>query len=458
MLAFEQGQQAAAVHVGGDWGSGKVKEGGGVVDVLHHLRNVAVCHRLVILGRHAHDEGCIETFLIHEALVEPSVLAHIEALVAGIDHEGVFAQSGAVEIVEQTAHIVVEGLEHLGIVAHETLVLEFLQGASRKVAAAEIDSKRIVESVVHGTLTAVEAADIGQIRVGEACGMLGVEHLHVIVHRHVVVRGDVHLLVGSGLTSFVTVVEIVGELEGNILVFTEIFQFGKPVAVAGLFVEEEGEGALRAVVIPRLSGILKPGDGLVRQEIRKVSLFHMCVAVHGDERGIVVLSLAGYDFIMVETGRRTHQVPLANEGRGIACCLEQFGHGLLAAVENAVFVVRKTVGMTVFAGYHAGSGRTAEGVRHITVDEPHTVLRNTVEVGGADMGAVIARHHLGGMVVCHDVEHVVTHLGESGTGQCDSKCQETFFHILEDVCVFMIRSTTQSVPGYFFTKVLRAQP
>ena len=35
------------------------------------------------------QQGSAEGFLVHEALVEPAVLTHVEALVGGVDDEGV---------------------------------------------------------------------------------------------------------------------------------------------------------------------------------------------------------------------------------------------------------------------------------------------------------------------------------------------------------------------------------
>ena len=39
------------------------------------------------------QQGSAEGFLVHEAFVEPAVLTHVEALVGGVDDEGVVPQT-----------------------------------------------------------------------------------------------------------------------------------------------------------------------------------------------------------------------------------------------------------------------------------------------------------------------------------------------------------------------------
>ena len=49
----------------------------------------------------ADDERCAQRLLVHVSLVKPSVLAHVETLVGGVDDDGVVGESVLVEIVEQ---------------------------------------------------------------------------------------------------------------------------------------------------------------------------------------------------------------------------------------------------------------------------------------------------------------------------------------------------------------------
>ena len=62
--------------------------------------------------------------------------------------------------------------------------------------------------------------------------------------------------------------------------------------------------------------------------------------------------------------------------------------------------------MAVLAGNHAGAAGSAERVCHITAGEAHSVLGYAVEVGGVHISLIVAAHHLGGVVVGHDVHYV----------------------------------------------------
>ena len=106
-----------------------------------------------------HDERGAEALLVHEALVEPSVLAEIEALVAGIDHEGVFQQMVLFEIVEQLAHALVNGMDNAEIVAQVVLVFPYGEVAALGRGGIETVAAGLEIVVEHLGLVLVEAAD-----------------------------------------------------------------------------------------------------------------------------------------------------------------------------------------------------------------------------------------------------------------------------------------------------------
>ena len=118
--------------------------------------------------------------------------------------------------------------------------------------------------------------------------------------------------------------------------------------MACLVVYKEDEGL---VLVP----LLQPVYGLVRDDIGTIALGTLHAAVHLDEVGIVVLALSVEHLEIVKAGRRAHQVPLADEGRLVARLLEQFGHGLLRTVKDAVLVVGKSILVTVLARQHTGT-------------------------------------------------------------------------------------------------------
>ncbi len=230
--------------------------------------------------------------------------------------------------------------------------------------------------------------------------MKGIKHLNVIIHRHILIAGNSHLLTLSCLSPNPLVIKVFWQGEGDILVGMKVLQFGQPIAMAGLLVEQQKEGAVG------LTLLIHPGDGLVRQEIGEITLLNMRFPVHGDERGIVVITLTGNNLVMIKARGCADQMPFTYDSRGITRLLHQFGHGLLTAVKDAVLVVRKPILVAVLTCDHTGTTRAGERVGHKTVDKPHSVLSNTVQIGGLYITMIVARHHLCRMVISHDIQDV----------------------------------------------------
>ena len=109
---------------------------------------------------------------------------------------------------------------------------------------------------------------------------------------------------------------------------------------------------------------------------------------------------------MVEARGKGFEVPLANKRRLVSRLLEELGEGLLRTIELAMRIVVEPVLMAMLAGNHAGTARATEGVRDETIRKQYTLFRNAVEVGRMGITLVVATHHLGGVVVRHDVHDV----------------------------------------------------
>ena len=78
VFAAQKRHERFALDVFRNFDSGNFEEGRGVVYVLNHLLYVATS--LQAFGQ-SHDQGGVEAFFIHKALVEPTVFAHVKALV-----------------------------------------------------------------------------------------------------------------------------------------------------------------------------------------------------------------------------------------------------------------------------------------------------------------------------------------------------------------------------------------
>ena len=339
------------------------------------------------------------------------MFTHVEALVGGIDHEGVLQQSGFAEVIQRASDVVVERLEHLGVVTHVALIFIVRQSFTREVFAIEVAGHGVVEVIVGLEVCAVEAANHAEIVLGEAGLHARAIHLGVIDQVHVVVGSDAHLLSLSGSASGIVIVEGGGLGEGFVLIFIQILQLRQPAAMARLVVDEECEGSVLVALV------VKPVDGFVGDDVGDVAAFSHRVVRHGDEVGIVVVSLFRHDVPVVKTGGKADEVPFSDDGSLIARFLEEFGHGLLRAVEDAVFVVGESVFVGVLAGEHAGSGGSGERVGDVGVDELDSVGSDAVKVGRADVGFVVAAHHLRGVVIGHDIDDVVAFLSSHERGE-----------------------------------------
>ena len=124
------------------------------------------------------------------------------------------------------------------------------------------------------------------------------------------------------------------------------------------------------------------------------------------EIGVVIVALSRQNLPEIEARRQRLEVPFAHDSRLVTGLLQQFGHGLLRAVEPAGGIVGKTVFMTELAGNHASPAGTAQRVGHEAVGKPHAVAGDAVEIGSLDIAGIIATHHLSRMVVGHNIDDI----------------------------------------------------
>ena len=395
LVAAKQWHHRHALYVARDGCSCQFEEGGSIIDVLHHFGDVAAA--VEALGQTHHQWG-VERFLIHKPLVEPAMFAYVEALVGGIHHESIVDESALLEIVEHATHVIVEAFHHLHIVAHIALEFPFSQFATFEIAAIEVGGYRIVEVVPCLPLVGVHALNHIEIGGLQAAGEVVAVHLKVVDEVHIL--KDAHFLSGGSGATLVVVVECARHGECAVLVEWQVLDFGEPITVNGLVVNQYAE----RFVLVALS--LHPVDALIGDNVGEVAFMLYGIAVHLNESRIVVIALTGNDFPHIEACGQALQMPFAEESSLIARALQHLGESGLRGVEHASGVVGKAVGVAVLAGEHTGATRSAERVGHITACESHTVLGNAVEIGCMHISLVVATHHLRRMVVGHDVHYV----------------------------------------------------
>ena len=397
--------------------SGNLEEGGGVVNVLHEGIHLPV----VAAGQMGQQRGA-EGFLVHEAFVEPAVLAHVEALVGGVDDEGVLPQAGLDEVVQDAADVAVYGADDAQVVLHVAAVFPFGQGPAGEAVGLELFDDGVVVGVPGGFLLRGHAArDDGrpaiavlaawpaaslraavhgpsvvfQARIGVYLTLL-VGHLQVVDQIHVAV--NLHFLGGCGGTAGVVIVEVVRQRDVRIVKCPEVGGVGHPGAVRGLVVQQQAERFLR------VASVLQPVEGQVGGDVGGVAGDDAALAVIYKGR-VVVLALSDEDVPVVEAGGGGGQVPLADDGGLVAGLAQELGEGLLAAVEGAG-VVGESVLVAVLAGEQAGPAGTADGVGHETLREDHARIGQAVDVRGLYEPVAIGADGLVRVVVTHDVDDV----------------------------------------------------
>ena len=89
--------------------------------------------------------------------------------------------------------------------------------------------------------------------------------------------------------------------------------------------------------------LIYPIDGFVGEDAGYISAIYSAGAVLVNECGIVVIALSRQDFPMVETRGCGDEVPFAYNGRLVTSGLQELGHGLLGAVEDAMLVVGEAI-------------------------------------------------------------------------------------------------------------------
>ena len=439
-LAFEQRQERLAMHLLGHLYTCKVEEGGAVVNVLHELGYIT----LLATGE-TNEEGCAERLFVHEALVEPSVLAHIEALVRGVYNHRVLQQTLLLEVVEHDAYIAVYRGNDTQVVAHVLLEFPFGQLFAREVTSLEVGNHGIVVAVPSGLhlgahALAVHLASPAFVSAVEL--VLAVGHLEVIYDAHVL--GDAHLLLlGSG-AAFVVVVEGFGHGEVAVAEEVEVTGVGHPCTVRRLMVQQQAEGLFG------VAQAVEPVDGYVGRDIGGVTLALDALAV-ANEVGVVVFSLSDEDVPVVEARGVRGQVPFAHNCSLIPGLLQQFGEGELRTVEAGA-VVDEAIGMAMLAREHTGAAGATDGVGYEAVGEAYALIGYAVNVGRFNVTLVVGTDGLVRVVVAHDEEDVHRLLGcgslgllvgsgtggEAGESQC-SQCGQisvacVVFHLVFSKC------------------------
>ena len=284
------------------------------------------------------------------------MLTEVEALIGGIDNDGVVGDAFFFEVFKDGTDAVIDRFDASEVVVHVTLVTP-----PHEVLALEIG---------------LEKGFIARAIVGFPLGLLLRRELARSDEFHISGRDGLlqrHVLIAHGHATVLIVIE---ESRGlrilAVVVMAQITDRRLPFAM-GRFVlahHEEGLGLVAA---------LEPFDGLVSDDVSDVA-FVLDGGAHLDGRRIVIHALAGEDVPVIKALGIGHEMPFANDSGLVASRLHDLREGLLGAIELAVRVVVETVEVVVFARLNHCAARAADGVRHEAAVKDHAFLRQPVDV------------------------------------------------------------------------------
>ena len=206
LFTFQQWKQRFTLYIIGDVHSGQLEEGGGIVDVLHQL-----IHFSLFTARQTHEQRCAERFFIHEPFVEPTMFAHIEPLVGGVDNQRIFKQVVLFQVFQYHTDVTVYRMDHAEVIMHVTLVFPLGKLLTGSFLFLEVFDDRIVVLIPRSLLVGVHPVvhgTSGSFQPFAFCAdfILLVGHLQVVHLVHIF--DDAHLLLGCSQASFILVVEI----------------------------------------------------------------------------------------------------------------------------------------------------------------------------------------------------------------------------------------------------------
>ena len=400
VLRWVSGQErpeAPSLHVRRDLHACDVQERGGEVQVRDDRGGRRTRSSD---ARPAHDERRAERLLVHPALVVPPVLAEVEALVGRVHDHGVVGETGFIQPVEDPSQIVVDRCDGPEVVLDVSLVLPPREVVAPETGRAKGLVPRSVGRVPLRLLLLGHALECCRLPLGKVRSRLRLQ-LQVVDVEHV--PGDRHLLVRGRRSTPRVVVEQRLRLRDRLaVVLRQVIRAGHPAPMRRLVLEHEHEG---------LVGVAALGQPLERQvghDVRDVTFAPARrgrVGIRVQKIRVVVRSLSGQHLPVVETGGRALEMPFPDHGGLVAGLAEQLGERDLRSVEH-VRVVSHSIQMAVKPGLNHRARRGADRVGDHGPVEPHSPVREAVDVRGLVDDRAVGADGLEGVVVGeheHDV-------------------------------------------------------
>ena len=153
--------------------------------------------------------------------------------------------------------------------------------------------------------------------------------------------------------------------------------------------------------------ILHPINRIISDKIGYIPVTTHRIVILRDEIRIIIISLSGHNLPIIKSAGQALQMPFADQCRLIAYLLQKLRKSLLGAVEHTSRIIIKLIRATMFARYHTGTARTAQGIRDKTLGKADTVGSDTVKIRSFHITSIITTHHLSGMIVRHYIDNII---------------------------------------------------
>ena len=259
------------------------------------------------------------------------MLSKEKPLVGRVDDKRVARQASGVEVVQQPAHVLVNGVHALQVAAHVDLVLRLSQGPSLEVGEL-LDPALDLLGVVSNPPQEPCPSWHSVSSVPEPDLLQSLAQRNALRYIFMECRG-----LRNGIQEQTLVLSLRNEDVMRRLVV----------------VHQEKRSVWRA--------FLKKPQGIVCDDVRDVPLVpYLLRPLAGVAQvWVVVEALAWKNRVVVKAGRFALEMPLPDHARVVTGRLQEFGHGLLRAVES-VGQCQDPVLVTVPSGQHHSPARSAD--------------------------------------------------------------------------------------------------
>ncbi len=342
VLAREQRLERLALNAVERLDSGIAEEGGGIVDILDELVDPRAGFDMTgILD----EERCLERFLVHEALVEPAMLAEIEALVRSIDDDRILAQPALLQIIEQLADAFVDRGDGRQILLQVTLIFPQRHFARGFFGSVHPVVERLHRAVPRGALfgrhpaKGVGPAIIAQFRRSDFPS-----HFQVVAFVHV--AGDAHRRCVRRLAACIIVEIGDRHRKGDIGIFGQMPLGGHPVAVRRLVMDHQRKGLAVLALGPQ------PVEPHIGDEIGRIA-GHAHLALGREEVGVIIFALVIEHLPVIELHPLgvAAQMPFADD-RGLVARALQLARPAVLGVHEFLAVAVEPVLVPELARQH----------------------------------------------------------------------------------------------------------